>query len=162
MYIYTIMMFSDILPPIVYTTIGFLFSCYLHRSKTFSNDINKGLREIFKSKIAVLETGDPVETAIPSNNISIQEELIIIDNHRDIIGEFYNDAVKQNKTKYTYHPLYINNKKYPLDVYSDNVIGLEVVDSKYDEKLSNTAIITDIIDVGGVDIYNRNKIIGIK
>jgi len=114
------------------------------------------------SKQCESENGSKLNLKRKSSYISRKEELTIMDQHRDIIGELYNEVVKNNTTEYTYHPLYINNTKNALDAFSDKAIGVEIIDPGYTDKtLSKGAVITDIIDVGGLDVYNRN-IIDIK
>ena len=160
------MLVSDIYKPIAFSAIGFLFSSYLHSYKGFNLKIlNEKLKNILNSKISPLSGRDPiynVEQTLSHNEcISIHDELVIIDNHRDVISKCYKQAVKENNTDYIYYPLYINNKRYPLVTFSKNVIGLEIIDPKFIEDsmmLSDDAIITDIIDVGGMDLHNRNEI----
>lgn len=63
---------------------------------------------------------------------------------------------------YILHPLYIGmSRKYPLANYDDHVIGVRIDDSNFDyqhHKPSPNAIITEIIDIGGVDLANRGQI----
>ena len=66
---------------------------------------------------------------------------------------------------YTLHPIYINNgPKNSVMTYSGTTIGVSVSDIGYDplkggtQGLSFKATITEVIDVGGQDSYDRGQV----
>jgi len=60
------------------------------------------------------------------------------------------------------HPLYINkDPKFPLEEYSNKTVGVRVSDPDYNYKtkeFSEKAIVTHFVDIGGVDRFDRGKI----
>lgn len=113
----------------------------------------------------VKEMGDKFRDA-QSNMLSRADELEIIHAFRGIVNMNYGDACTQVEEQgYVLHPLYIGTgtkMPYPSG-YSGTVIGVRVRDpetnftgNKYVP--STNAIVTEIIDIGGVDIHNRGVI----
>ncbi|MDB4769481.1 hypothetical protein OAG24_00800 [bacterium] len=97
--------------------------------------------------------------------ISHEEEVGIMTTYtRLIVNEPYTDAqfiVK--KDGYSLHPVYINtNTKYERDLYNPYILGVRLKDPDYDPAIEGTpsknAIVSEIVDVGGVDTSNRGMI----
>lgn len=61
-----------------------------------------------------------------------------------------NEIAKENG--YTLHVLYNGlSQKMPLPSFSENVIGVRIKDPNFKNKPSNLAVVTEIIDLGGID-----------
>lgn len=95
--------------------------------------------------------------------LSRADELDIMHTFSNIRGMTLLDArdfVK--KEGYSLRPIYINSgSKIQGLAYDATVIGISVEDKNYDlitEKFSKNAKISDIIDIGGLDTYDRGKI----
>ena len=89
--------------------------------------------------------------------LSIAEEKDVINSFRNIVGMYYYEAVTQVKERgYNLHPIYIlANSKMPAASYSTKVLGVRIRDPDFNEtnKMpSLKAVITEIIDVGGIDV----------
>lgn len=100
-----------------------------------------------------------------SPKVSRTEELNLIDAASSVlIGQPFTkqNIFNANGKHYNLYPLYINNNvKRPLKEYTNNVIGVRVNDSDYDEAtetFSKNAIITEVIDIGGLDSRNRGTL----
>lgn len=91
--------------------------------------------------------------------LSRADELDIIRSFEHIKGQNYWNALGVVEEQgYTLHPVYINGEKFPADLYSGTTLGVAVKDSNFEgEKVSGAALITDIVDVGGKDQYNRGS-----
>lgn len=92
--------------------------------------------------------------------ISRAEELEIIHAFRGIVNQsYYNVKESVSAQGYTLHPLYITNKdgdqKNPAPFYSGNTLGVRIADEDYNGVPSVGAVITEIVDVGGMDYKNR-------
>ena len=143
---------------------GFLLSSYLHEYQ----GINIFNKYYFKSTSEISKRPEDSKSKRSEDSkskrpkpVSRKKELVVIDNHRHIINGFYNHAVINNTTEYSYHPVYINGKRNLLDKYCENVIGVSIIDyakSSSPNSITDDAIITDIIGIGGVDIFNRGEI----
>ena len=91
------------------------------------------------------------------------EEIDIIHEFRFIVGQGYYDALAQVRDRgYMLHPLYVSmGKKMPSSAYSPKILGVRIKDPNFDEATSQpslTAVISEIVDVGGVDISDRGVI----
>ena len=97
--------------------------------------------------------------------LSRRYELDIINQYRVYEGSSYHlvrDKLKFNESGYIIHPVYINDDaKTVYPEYSNKVIGVRVYDPMYEDtgEFSRLAIVTDIIDVGGQDKYNRGLVL---
>lgn len=93
--------------------------------------------------------------------LSRADELDILNIFSKLRGENFWKGIEYAKEKdYTLHPVYINGCKNPALVYSGTVIGVSVEDDEYDYEtgtLSNIATIISVVDVGGQDMFNRNR-----
>lgn len=93
--------------------------------------------------------------------LSRSEELDIIDRFRTFESVNYK-LVKETleMTGYAIHPIYVNDgPKMVRSNYSNKVIGVRVKDPKYTgTEFSDKAVVSDIIDVGGQDNYNRGRV----
>jgi len=91
--------------------------------------------------------------------LSRADELDIIRSFEHIKGQNYWNALGfVEEQGYALHPVYINGEKFPADLYSGTTLGVAVKDPNFEgEKISEVALITDIVDVGGKDQYNRGS-----
>ena len=95
--------------------------------------------------------------------LSRREELDILDRYRSNEGSKFNRVDHLLGKEYKLHAIYINDMpKSTLLGYSNKVIGVRVKDPNYDAlsgEFSSEAVITDLIDVGGQDRYNRGQVL---
>ncbi len=97
------------------------------------------------------------------SSLSRADELEIIHLFRGILGMSLTQAQSEaGKQGYTVHPLYVGTgEKMPALKYSGTTLGVRVKDEKFDsatKKISPFAIVTEIIDVGGVDAKDHGKV----
>jgi hypothetical protein len=147
---------------------GFLLASYLHEYKGFKVFDKFKFKKPYVSKeekpsfeIKLNQPASCMDKGVKYPFISRKKELMIVDDHRHIVNKFYKSAVVENSTKYTYHPVYINGEKNVLSEYCDTVIGVSVIDNLKtgsSDNISDAAIITDIVGVGGIDRFNRGEI----
>lgn len=90
------------------------------------------------------------------------DELEIMHAFRGIVGQKYYEAQEMVKGQgYTLHPLYFGKgRKCPAQLYSATTLGVRVEDKGVEEEWptgvpSIDAVVTEIIDVGGIDAKNR-------
>lgn len=99
-----------------------------------------------------------------SGVLSRGDELEIIHIFRGIVGMTFRDAsAKAAEQNYKIHALYVSaGPKMPLLTgYSGTTIGVRIKDPDFDydnHAPSQTAIVSEIIDVGGVDLKNRGAV----
>jgi len=102
-----------------------------------------------------------ISSGSSQTGMSRAEELSILGGFRHLVGMKYHDALS-TMTEYTLHPLYVSlGSKMPLSSYSSKVIGVRIKDPLFDESTkipSTDATITEIIDVGGVDVRDMGII----
>jgi hypothetical protein len=104
----------------------------------------------------------------PKGIIPRHEERKILFNYENLVNKLYYDALKDvNRDNYNLRPLYIGTRSLIDEHYTfdKNVIGVRISDDQFDiesKRPSSSAIITEIIDIGGVDIYGRGKSYEIK
>lgn len=97
------------------------------------------------------------------SSLSRADELEIIHLFRGILGMSLTQAQSEaGKQGYTVHPLYVGTgEKMPALKYSGTTLGVRVKDEKFDsatKKISPFAIVTEIIDVGGVDAKDYGRV----
>ena len=89
--------------------------------------------------------------------ITRSEELEIIHAFRGIVGQRYYDAQALVKAQgYILHPLYVGNgPKRPAQFYSPSTLGVRIRDDEDNGVPGIDAVITEIVDIGGVDAKNK-------
>ena len=92
--------------------------------------------------------------------LSRKRQLEIINDNQTLIGTKFADAIEfVSGQGLSLHIIYVGkSQKYPLKEYNPAVLGVRVRDANFDfdtHAPSDDAFITDIIDVGGIDIKNR-------
>jgi hypothetical protein len=103
---------------------------------------------------------EPVETHdMPEGVLERGDEMVIINTFRHVVGASYHTALEEARNLgFNLHPLYVSlGPKMPLSSYSSKTIGVRISDPEFDQKTgtpSSSAKITEIIDVGGVDLRN--------
>lgn len=97
--------------------------------------------------------------------LSRSEEREILNSFRDLVGQNYYDACNiANDRNYFLHPIYVGLKKTRERDYSGDVIGVRIKDedltytAEGNPKPSGAAIITELIDIGGNDRFNRGAL----
>ena len=124
-------------------------------------DNGKELRDMFNEEVNH-------RTSVPKGVISRHEERKILFNYENLVNKLYYDAVRDvNRDNYNLRPLYIGTRSLIDEHYTfdKNIIGVRISDDKFNfegKRPSLDAIITEIIDIGGVDIYGRGKPYEIK
>lgn len=118
------------------------------------------------------EHRDKVESIV----LTRQKEIEILDGFRDLEGKNLIEVMRVLKINgYTVHPIYVNSlPKQPREEYSNKVVGVKIkgnaIDTSkliYDNivftrdedmaEFAKRTIVTDLIDVGGQDRYNRGR-----
>lgn len=97
------------------------------------------------------------------STISRADELELINLFRGIVGMPLNQAQTEvSKQGYSIWVLYCGmGEKMPAPAYSSTLIGVRIKDEKFNPETrtwSPYAVVTEIIDVGGVDAKDRGKI----
>jgi hypothetical protein len=124
-------------------------------------DNGKELRDMFNDEVNH-------RASAPKGMISRHEERKILFNYENLVNKLYYDAVRDvNRDNYNLRPLYIGTRSLINEYYifDKNIIGVRISDDKFDivsKRPSLDAIITEIIDIGGIDIYGRGKSYEIK
>lgn len=104
------------------------------------------------------------EEKVNDEVLSRQEERSILGSMSDLIGKnYYEASVIANDRGYFLYPIYVGLIKTKVPDYSKDTIGVRIKDADPNEnktqegypKPTEKAIITEIIDVGGNDRYNR-------
>lgn len=108
-----------------------------------------------------LEKQNKRHTEVRKNGIlSRGDELAIIHKFRGIVGQPYYSAVESVKENgFSLHPIYVGvGEKMPSKVQSGTVLGVRIRDPDFEGAPSQNAVVTEIIDVGGVDAMDRGRI----
>ena len=104
------------------------------------------------------------EEKVNDEVLSRQEERSILGSMSDLIGKnYYEASVIANDRGYFLYPIYVGLIKTKVPEYSKDTIGVRIKDADPNEnktqegypKPTEKAIITEIIDVGGNDRFNR-------
>jgi len=98
-----------------------------------------------------------------SSQRTAEEKSLIFTFTAEICNREYKEALEiVQKSGYELHPLYVGiSHKMPRKEYSSNVIGVRIKDTQFsytDGIPSKYAIVTEIIDIGGVDVHNLGTI----
>lgn len=108
-----------------------------------------------------IETMGKAHTEYKEATLSRSDEMEIIHAFRGIIGQSYYDAQGMVKSQgYTLHPLYVgcSNIKRPSQFYSATTLGVRIKDENFDSGIPSVhAVITEIVDVGGIDRGDRGN-----
>lgn len=108
-----------------------------------------------------IETMGKAHTEYKEATLSRSDEMEIIHAFRGIIGQSYYDAQGMVKSQgYTLHPLYVGDSdvKRPAQFYSATTLGVRIRDENFDSGIPSVhAVITEIVDVGGIDRGNRGN-----
>lgn len=94
------------------------------------------------------------DKSVDTYTLPRQEERKILRQFNHLINmplaEAQKEAAKEN---YSIHILYVGmSDKMPLSSFSSTTLGVRIKDNEWNETASVNAIVTELIDVGGVDV----------
>lgn len=128
----------------------------------FENEEHKRFEEKSESlseKIRQLKTKGFQEVKI----LKRMTEKEILEKYKFLVGMDYDSAIEKIKhDQYSLHVLYVNGGiKKALPKRNPNVIGVRINDDSYDfyHNLPGNATISELIDVGGVDISSKGMVL---